>query len=558
MCLQETKNASTKSDESDCKLRKEKPSTTIIRQRRQKRDRAGSVVIQHKETIFQKKKKSRSLQKHANDYASGGIEALAPSLVGLVVLGFIIMGQMGFRGRATTAGIDLGTTNSVICVQAPSKGVGEITCITDPNTNSSILPSVVSFLEGREIPKKKKDSKCLLEPHLSPPPAHVVVGQEAKYRIDSHPHQTVYHAKRMLGRSIDDPAVVAMRKEVEFQISSSKRQEEGDSHNDARIEVIHEKNEISLAPSQIGAYIVHYMMDLAANQLGHGNVQSAVICVPAKFTPEQRAETAKAFRQAGVKVTRVLEEPAAAALAYGLHQKDGVEYILVYDFGGGTLDVSLLHVTEGFADVMGSDGDELLGGADFDVATAQLLAKQVNVEAVSQSLKILSDSFVQQQDLPKDFELEEELLTHCPKLKETPLCTVSSLHTIGEKLKIELSASNGQPVISSCFVPTNDALEMVSVAKFCDSIEEVDLTITLSAFNEAAAPLLERSVLPIRRLLQDLTLSAEEVDEVVMVGGTTRMPQIRQLVQEELKVESLNTHIDPDLTVAYGAASVID
>jgi len=539
----------------------------ITRERRQKRDRAGSCIIQRRHikltTTKKPKKQSRARQRHGNDTPSGGIEALIPSLIGLIILGFIIMGQMGFRGRATTAGIDLGTTNSVICVQAPSKGVGEITCIPDLyNGNSSpIIPSVVSFLgeseEQRKVNRKKKgSSKTQLVQEISPPPSQVVVGQAAKDRIESHPHQTVYHAKRLLGRSFRDPAVVAMQKEVEFGISGA------DSSSAVRIKVTHDDSLVSLRPTQVGAYIVHYMMDLAANYLGHGNVMSAVICVPAKFTSQQRIETANAFRQAGVKVTRVIEEPTAAALAYGLHKKEGVEFILVYDFGGGTLDVSLLHVTEGFADVMGSDGDELLGGSDFDVAIAHFLAAEfsVDVDTIATSLKNLYASQQQNQKRKKiatEFELEEQLMEICPKLTTTPLCTVSSLHTIAEKLKIQLSSSSGQPVSASCFVSNNNNASS-TMEGFCDSLQKVPLTLTLEDFDKVVAPLYHRSVSPIQRLLKDLTLSSEDVDEVVMVGGTTRMPQIRELVKKELQISTLNTRIDPDLTVAIGAASIID
>ena len=141
--------------------------------------------------------------------------------------------------------------------------------------------------------------------------------------------------------------------------------------------------------------------------------------MPAKFTARQRQDTAKAFTDAGIKVTRILEEPAAAALAYGLHKKEGVEYILVYDFGGGTLDVSLLHVTEGFDDVMGSDGDELLGGADFDDAVANILQVQIDVIPVAAALHELHTMVAVNDDL------EVALMAACPNLKVTPLCTLS-------------------------------------------------------------------------------------------------------------------------------------
>jgi len=567
MCSHDNKNDDDDSNNNNNLVNKKKQESkkkdkivVVTRERRQKRDRVGTCIINNDTTssIYKtikttKPKQSRSHQKHSNDDPSGGIEALIPSLIGLIVLGFIIMGMMGFRGRATTAGIDLGTTNSVICIQAPSKGIGNITCIPDAN-GSPIIPSVVSFLgdksDRKANRKKEKASKSQLTQHKDffPPTSHVVVGHLAKNRIESHPHQTIYHAKRLLGRSYQDPAVVAMQKEVEFEMSDN----EDEEYDTVQIDIKHD-NSVVVSPSQIGAYVVHYMMDLAANHLGHGNVQSAVICVPAKFNAQQRAETAMAFRQAGVKVSRIIEEPTAAALAYGLHKKEGVEYILVYDFGGGTLDVSLLHVTEGFADVMGIDGDELLGGADFDAGIAHFLADKFSVDVDTASLKTLRND---EGNIIPESELEEQLLKNCPKLSTTPLCTLSSLHTISENLKIQLSSSN--PVSASCFVAPKE-VQNKNIKLFCSALQNIPLELTLKDFDTVIAPsLYRRSILPIQRLLKELALSAEDIDEVVMVGGTTRMPQIRQLVKEELRIEELNTHIDPDLTVAYGAASIID
>jgi len=250
---------------------------------------------------------------------------------------------------------------------------------------------------------------------------------------------------------------------------------------------------------------------------------------------------------AGVTITRTLDEPVAAALAYGLHKKPGVDHILVYDFGGGTLDVSLLHVTDGFADVLGSDGDDQLGGADFDAAISHFLMTQhgSSVENVSAALQAGGHT-------------EERLSVSCPVLQSTPLCSISSLHTIGEKLKIELSRFGGGPgvVEQVCMAPATTSA--MTAQEFCSSLQPVQLSLTTQEFDEAVAPLYSRSVLPVQRLLTDLGVHRDEIDEVVMVGGTTRMPQIRTLVKEAMGVDSLNTHIDPDITVAYGAASVID
>jgi molecular chaperone DnaK (HSP70) len=478
--------------------------------------------------------------------------ALLPSAIGLAVLGFGLMAKMGFRGRASVAGIDLGTTNSVICVQAPAKGVGTIDCIPDPATGSPIVPSVVSFLDLTERPVGPS-SKTISA--LYPHPSAVVVGQSAKRRIDSHPHQTLYNAKRVLGRTMDDPAVKALAAEVEFSVTPS-----ANDHSVAFHVGHYLDNPIS--PVQVGGYVVHHLMQIAQTFLGHDNIKSAVICVPAKFDARQRQLTAEAFKLAGISVARVVEEPTAAALAYGLHRKAGVDYILVYDFGGGTLDLSLLHVSDGFVDVMGSDGDELLGGADFDAVVAHHLQGQgqAAINRVGTVLDTLEKIWGD--------DAEERLIKACPQIDTIPLCTASSLHTLGEQLKIAMSNISDTEqgfAEAECYDLPKDSLTHVAetnpeqlLSDFCSHLEPIKLRLQASDYNRIIQPLLERSILPLTRLLEDLDLTESDIQEIVMVGGTSRMPQIRSLVHQALPQASLNIHIDPDITVAYGAASVID
>jgi molecular chaperone DnaK (HSP70) len=494
-----------------------------------------------------RKRPSKALQKHGQDAPSGGAEALLPSLIGVGILAFGIMAKMGFRGRATVAGIDLGTTNSVICVQAPSKGVGDIQCIPDPLTNSPIVPSVVSFLEISERPVGPSSKvSSLLDPH----PTAVVVGQAAKRRIDSHPHHTLYQAKRVLGRPSDDPAMTELREEVEFAVTA-----------DPEHGVVFGVPETSrpISPQQVGSYVVSHLMRITETFLGHDNIKSAVICVPAKFNAAQKLATYQAFRQAGVTVARVVEEPTAAALAYGLNRKEGVDHILVYDFGGGTLDVSLLHVSDGFVDVMGSDGDDRLGGADFDAAIAHFLLEHRHGQAVVSRVSQALQSLVQA--LPSNVDLEDQLSASCTSLQTVPLCTVSSFHTLGEQLKIALSAypdGNGTVEAECLGFPEDYVDPDVSLEGFCTDLTTFWLSLTSREYEQSVQALYARSISPVTRLLNDLNLRHDDVDEVVMVGGTTRIPQIRKLVQQALPSASVNTHIDPDITVAYGAASVID
>lgn len=527
-----------------CKETMKKSTTTTIppevpRRRRGKREKnfVPSPSVIETTTVKKKKKtkQSRSLQKHGKDAPSGGIESMIPSAIGLAILVAAVMAQRGFRGRASVAGIDLGTTNSVICVQAPSKSVGEIDCIPDPLTGSPIIPSVVSFLEPHE---RKVGPSSKLPSLLVPHPSHVVVGHKAKQRIDTHPQHTLFHAKRVLGRPMDDSAVTELKHEVEFEIVVSEEQDTVDN-------VAFRVDDVIVSPRQVGSYVVNHLIQITKEFMGHDNIKSAVLAVPAKFDALQRQRTMEAFKQAGVTIARVLEEPAAAALAYGLHKKDGVEKILVYDFGGGTLDVSILHVAEGYCEVMGSDGDDRLGGADFDAAVAAILTKKN-----SEALKHIST-------YPID---AEELSAICPNVSETlPICSVSSFHTLGEQMKIKLSES-GTSADARCLAlpPFLNIPAGTGPTAICDELISTDLQLSMEEYNEASKPLFERSITPVTRLLNDLTLTKDEIDEIVMVGGTTRMPQIRDLVRDAFSSAQMNTHIDPDLTVAYGAASVID
>lgn len=463
------------------------PSDTSIRQRRGKRDKAP------RRQIVRKPKSS----------SESGPEKLLPSLIGVAILVCAVMAKMGFRGRASVAGIDLGTTNSVICVQKLEKGLGEIECIPD-ETNNVIIPSVVAFAGDQ-----------------------IVVGRAAKELIELHPLSTVYQAKRVLGRPFQDPSVAHFQAEVEFAVQPA-------DDNGVAFQV----GSQLVTPVQIGSMVVKHLLKMTNRYLGHENVKSAVICVPAKFDALQRQATVQAFRDAGVSVQRILEEPAAAALAYGLHHKEGVDFILVYDFGGGTLDVSLLQVSgDGFVDVMGSDGDDQLGGADFDSAIAHYWLQQHPsvVDRVHRYLQHMED-------------------TELPCLKDDHLCTASSFHTIGEQLKIQLSSTN-ETVHAQCLGLDQDVQD---IASLCSTLRPISLELSPAVYSQIVQPLLDRSVAPIHRLLKDFQLTSSDIDEVVMVGGTTRMPQIRQLVQEALPDSKVNTHIDPDITVAYGAASVID
>lgn len=452
--------------------------------------------------------------KHKNEQNTHtAILSILPSLGGVFVAVLALMAKMGFRGRATIAGIDLGTTNSVICVQMPSKGVGEISCIPDPLTNSAIIPSVVSFSSRKPI-----------------------AGYAAKQLIDTHPRSTIYNAKRIIGRPYNDPAVEVLRKEAQFQIVENKTE----NAISGALFQIDEPLLPVFSPEKIGSLVLSHLISITSKYLGHSSVKSAVIAIPAEFSPAQRHATILAYKLAGIKVLRILEEPTAAALAYGLDEKPGVEHVLVYDFGGGTLDVSILRLgKDSYVEVMGSAGDSNLGGADFDVAISRHLVATTDTNSADTMLNTLS---IQEDQLP------------CENM---PLCRVASFHTMAENMKINLSTGL-DTVNSTCYTVHKAFFQKPTIQNICQHLKPITIILTRKKFDELVKKLYKKSVLPIRQVLKDLDMLKEDIDEVVMVGGTTRMPQIRELVKEELGKDYLNVDIDPDLTVAYGAASVID
>lgn len=522
--------------------------TPILRQRRGKRVKESDIEML--QATLRRCQKNSASSKHKGGNTSP-LQVMLPSLIALVILGVAVMGKMGFRGRPTVAGIDLGTTNSVICVQQQQAEV-VIDCIRDPRTNSPIIPSVVSFLPRPQSSTKSSSSRSK---DLTFLPDTVIVGSAAKEMIEHHPHTTIYHAKRILGRAIDDPAITSLQSEVEFRIGATE---------ETPVFLVPDQttaNHRSVSPVQIGEYVIRYLRQLVVDALQHDAVRTAVICVPAQFDEYQRSQTVQAVTAAGFTVSRILDEPVAAALAYGLDQTKATIFVLVYDFGGGTLDVSVLQLSgSDYVDVLSSNGDDQLGGSNFDSAIADHL-RQTFLSSDSGLAIIESD-------------LEEQVMTECPETQRH-FCTLASLHVIGEKFKIELSNIYGNDtatvldektkremiVESECLTVTADKQAKGSTKSSinCDELVSIPLSLSLWDFeNTVAAPLLDRAIRPIDRVLEAVSMDHDDIDEVVMVGGTTRMPIVRQLVHQALPQAKLNTHIDPDITVAYGAASVMD
>lgn len=367
---------------------------------------------------------------------------------------------------------------------------------------------------------------------------------------------------------------------------------------------------ITVAPEAVGTQVLKHLLEITASFLGHRQVRNAVIAVPAKFDSVQRQATGAAFKAAGLKIVRVLEEPTAAAVAYKLHKKKNIHHILVYDFGGGTLDVSLLYVSKGSVQVYATDGDDMLGGSDLDLCLYDIVKSKVEVFmkkpvlSMKEYLQQHSTSNAQQSskstsspsDKTKHNNEEENnewdaninantaTTSNKPKnptgssknhpsadnlnylqngMKISDLCVSNNLRNKAESIKKQLTYN--ESFTMTCVYPNHDIKkegnsndQMSELRKTDDpSFSEIAFTVTVDEFENGCQILFDRCMLPVKRLLTDLEMTKEEVDEVVLVGGSTRIPKVKRMLREYFDKE-LNDHIDPDVTVAYGAASIND
>jgi len=369
---------------------------------------------------------------------------------------------------AKAVGIDLGTTNSVIAVVEG----GQPRVI--PNAEGSrTTPSVVAFTEQGER----------------------LVGQLARRQAILNPKATIYSAKRFIGRRFDE--VGSELNAVSYDVVSG-------PDGAVRIRI---RGKL-YAPEEISALVLRKLVDDAAKFLGE-KVTEAVITVPAYFNDAQRQATKDAGRIAGLDVLRIINEPTAAALAYGLDKKSN-ETVLVFDLGGGTFDVSILDVGDGVVEVRATSGDTHLGGDDFDRRIVDWLADQFQKENGI--------------DLRKD-----------PQ-------ALQRLFEAAEKAKVELSAVT-QTTISLPFV-TADA----------NGPKHLNTTLMRSTFEQITADLLERCMGPVRQAMSDAKLTADDIDEVILVGGATRMPAVQNLVRRLTGGKEPNMTVNPDEVVAIGAA----
>jgi molecular chaperone DnaK len=369
---------------------------------------------------------------------------------------------------ATAVGIDLGTTNSVIAAWQGGEP------IVIPNAEGArTTPSVVAFTESGER----------------------LVGQLARRQSIMNPKGTIYSAKRFIGRRFDEISEEA--KAVSFDVVEG---EGGAARFDVRGK--------HYAPEEISAQVLRKLVDDAGKFLGE-RVKEAVITVPAYFNDAQRNATKDAGRIAGLDVLRIINEPTAAALAYGLDKK-GHETVLVFDLGGGTFDVSLLDVGDGVVEVRATAGDSHLGGDDFDRRLVDYLA----------------DEFQRENNID---------------LRKDPQA-LQRLFEAAEKAKVELS-SVAQTQVNLPFV-TADA----------NGPKHLTLTINRSKFEELTHDLVERCMGPVKQAMADAKVSANDIDEVILVGGSTRIPAVQALVRRLTGGKDPNMSVNPDEVVALGAA----
>ena len=370
---------------------------------------------------------------------------------------------------AKVIGIDLGTTNSCVSVMD-----GKEPKVIENAEGARTTPSIVAFTEDGER----------------------LVGQPAKRQAVTNPENTLFAVKRLIGRRFDDKAVKKDQKLVPFEIVKA-------DNGDAWVKA----HDTAYSPSQVSAMILQKMKETAEAYLGE-TVTQAVITVPAYFNDAQRQATKDAGKIAGLEVLRIINEPTAAALAYGLDKNDG-KTIAVYDLGGGTFDVSVLEIGDGVFEVKSTNGDTFLGGEDFDMTLVDYLAGEFKKD---QGVDLKKDKMALQ------------------RLKEA-----------SEKAKIELSSST-QTEINLPFI-TADA----------SGPKHLTMKLTRSKFESLVEELIKRTVKPMQEALKDAGLKAGEIDEVVLVGGMTRMPKVQQIVKEFFGKDP-HKGVNPDEVVAMGAA----
>jgi len=365
-------------------------------------------------------------------------------------------------------GIDLGTTNSCVAVMEGNEPV-----VIANSEGGRTTPSIVAFTKTGER----------------------LVGQPAKRQAVTNPKKTIFSIKRFMGRRIDE--VREEMKRVPYEVVAGE-------NNTARVKI----DDKLYSPPEISAMILQKMKKTAEDYLGH-EVTEAVITVPAYFNDAQRQATKDAGEIAGLKVLRIINEPTAAALAYGLDKKNKEQIVAVYDLGGGTFDISILEIGNGVFEVKSTNGDTHLGGDDFD----------------QRIIDYIADEFMKQEGVD---------------LRKDPMA-LQRLKEAAEKAKIELSNS----------LQTDINLPFITAT--ADGPKHLNITLTRSKFEQLVDDLIERTIEPCRQAIKDAGITVDQIDEVILVGGSTRVPKVQEVVRKFFKKEP-HKGVNPDEVVAVGAA----
>ena len=382
-----------------------------------------------------------------------------------------VMGKDNSGGRCPVIGIDLGTTYSCVGVMEN----GKVNVISNDQGNR-ITPSYVAFTETGER----------------------LIGDAAKNQLTSNPENTIFDAKRLIGREWSDKSIQGDAKYFPFKLSSK--------NNKPVISVMSGDSSKTLTPEEVSAMVLTKMKQTAESYLGC-NVTKAVVTVPAYFNDAQRAATKDAGVIAGLDIIRIINEPTAAAIAYGLDKVSSDEKnVLVFDLGGGTFDVSLLSVTDGVFEVLSTNGDTHLGGEDFDQRVMEYFMKVIKKKTGK--------------DIRQDTRAMQKLRREVEKAKRA----LSSSHQT--RIEIE-SLIDG---------------------------EDFSETLTRAKFEELNMDLFKDTLKPVKKVLDDAELSKGDVTDVILVGGSTRIPKVRQLVKEFFKGKEPRGGVNPDEAVAEGAA----
>jgi molecular chaperone DnaK len=372
-------------------------------------------------------------------------------------------------------GIDLGTTNSCVAVMESN---GKVRVIENAEGNRT-TPSIVAYTNDGEI----------------------LVGQAAKRQAVTNPHNTLFAIKRLIGRRFEDPIVQKDIKMVPYKIAKA-------TNGDAWVDIKGDKK----APQQISAEVLRKMKETAEAFLGR-DIKEAVITVPAYFNDSQRQATKDAGRIAGLEVKRIINEPTAAALAYGMDKKRGDSVIAVYDLGGGTFDISIIEIAEVDGEhqfeVLATNGDTFLGGEDFDLTLIEYLVSEFKKDA---GIDLHNDPLALQ------------------RLKEA-----------AEKAKIELSSAQATDI------------NLPYITADASGPKHMNIKLTRAKLESLVETLVQRTIEPVKTALKDAGLSVSQIDDVILVGGQTRMPMVQKVVQDFFGKEP-RKDVNPDEAVAVGAA----